>query len=457
MIDFVDPTTPVWPVYVLAAKDGGAGGNLRVLGGVLLILGLGLLATSKTFYRFRRYHLFARLISSGWPAIGVGILLGPAGFRVLDENIILQVRPLLIVGLGWIGAIVGMQARRELIARIPGVVWKWLVVDAIVTAVVFGVATAFIVSSWIVHDGAAWIVAPVGMIVAASIGWAAETRSLMSDRGQEELRLAAVIQGSAGLAAIVSIFVFGLVSTGAHPNASDDAAFVIPQAALRLIASVVLAVGIGFVGRYLLRQVGRSRPDMLVIFFSMVTIVAGVAAELNFSPLFSAMLAGLVIANLGGTKLREFERFILGAEQTAGTIFGLLAGILVIPSIGGWGWLLVAMITTARLSCKPLLTRFTLRRSPELLPAKSSLYVAPIRQSLVAVAIAVSLVVSDASLFNRRLLTVIVMVALLSEILPFVLTFVGGVRPAPFSRADAPAPEENPDETLSSPKGAARA
>ena len=77
-------------------------------------------------------------MSGGWVAIALGALLGPHFLHVIDGEVLLNVRPLIMIGLGWIGFIVGMQGRSELLMRVPGVLWKWTFSDAVLSIVLTG-------------------------------------------------------------------------------------------------------------------------------------------------------------------------------------------------------------------------------------------------------------------------------------------------------------------------------
>ncbi|MCL4197316.1 MAG: hypothetical protein KJZ69_07460 [Phycisphaerales bacterium] len=413
------------PLLILAAEGStgaGAGASaLRIFAAMVLLSGLAILATSKSLYRFQRNLLLARYMSGGWIAVLIGFLLGPWGANVVTDEMLLEVRPALMVGLGWIGAIIGLQARRSLLTAVPTAVRRWVAMDALAMIALGGLVSALALGQMLTADRAAWWVAPVGLLITACIGWAAETRSLGEQRTAAGRHLEVLVQAGAGLAAILAVCLHGLLMILPSRDASGDVVVSIPTGALRLLAAALLATGVGFIGRYLLQQAGRERRELLVIHIAMIAIISGIASELAVSPLFAAMLCGIVITNLGGPKLREFERFILRAEQPVAILFALLAGVLLDPRIGVWGAALVAGLVALRVAVKTPLMRLSLNRFDHALPGRSPLFRAPLRQSLVALALAVSLVLHESSILNQRLLTIVIVVGALSELLPFIL------------------------------------
>ncbi len=411
----------------MLALEGGSGNRaLHIFAALALLSILALAATSKSFYRFQRNRLVARYMSGGWLAVLVGFLLGPWGINVLSDEMLFEVRPALMFGLGWIGAIIGLQARQSLIRAVPPAVGRWVIYDTLLTIALVGAIAVGVLSQVMVQTSFAWWIAPVGLFITAGIGWAAETRSLGEAREPEVMHLSVLIQAGAGLAAIVAVLIHGLLMILPARAAGGDLVFSWSTGGLRLLASTMLAAAVGFVGRYLLQQAGRERRERLVVNIAIIAIISGIASELGVSPLFAAMLCGIVITNLGGPKLREFDRFVLRSEQPVAILFALLAGVLIDPRLGVWGWVLIAALTLVRLTVKRPLMRWCLRGYQPRLPSLSPLYRAPLRQSLVAMALGVAIVLDEASVMNRQLLTVVLVVGALSELLPFLL---GWARP----------------------------
>lgn len=410
---------------------------------ILVLAILALVASSPMTYRLRRSRMFGMLLSGGWLAIAAGALLGESGLGALERETLLRSSPLIMICLGWIGLMVGLQARRELFATLPRALWRLATIDVLVSAVVFGFLGWVAAALWISSvgapgtEGAAWRVMPALIIGAAAIGWTMETRSMRISRSLDSARLAVFVRGGGALGAIAAITLFGLIS---KPVARDPASGQLVLdwfgAGAKLAMSLAMAVTLGILGRYALRLAGRSRAELLAVFLGLVALVAGIAADLATSALFTAMLAGVVIANLGGPALRMFERFILRAEHVMAVLLAMLAGMLIDPAIGIWGLGLAMSIAILRLILKPWIFRVGIRPLSE--PVGSPLFIAPVRQAPMAMALGLGLVISDPTPLHQKMLTVVLLAGLTSEVLPLLLTLSksSGVTDAPSGSQD---------------------
>jgi hypothetical protein len=168
------------------------------------------------------------------------------------------------------------------------------------------------------------------------------------------------------------------------------------------------------VGKYALGLAGNNRDQQLVVFLGLVAFVAGVAAQAMVTPMFGAMVAAGVIANLHGQQLRWFERFIFKGEPLIAAIVALLAGVLLETSLSVGAVVLAGVLLALRLAIKPA----SLWWSAD--AGRSRLLVGAVRQSPIAIALGVGLVVEEGSRFSRELLSVLVVVGLLSELVVLV-------------------------------------
>lgn len=409
---------------------------------ILVLIAAGLLGTTKRAYRIRRSRPIALLVAGGWVSLLVGALLGPAVFGVIDREAVFQAVPLLGLGLGWIGLMVGLQLRLDLLRMLPRVVYAAAAVDTVVTILVFGAIVTFTLIFWTQRPEIGPLLLPAAFMITASLGWSLESRSLGA--GADDT-LALHLRASGALTGVVAILLFGLAAKLVLPDEIAGRRLAPGYMALKLAHSVLLAVAVGLIGRYMLRLAGRSKGSQFTVFLGIVAFLAGSAKQLDASPLITAMCAGAVIANTKSSAFREFEAFIFRAEHTFGILFGLLAGLMLEPVfapalLGG-----AAALVAARVAIKPFVfRRVTLAmqgkdpRAPHF-PAHSILYAAAGRQSPLMLALGVSLVLIEPSLLNKELLAIMVCVGVLAEVTPAVLarrSWGTGAAPAP--RTDQP-------------------
>ncbi|GAB4552062.1 MAG: hypothetical protein Tsb0013_14260 [Phycisphaerales bacterium] len=410
-----------WLTTLGASAEGTSVGELELLGVVAMLMALALFATSRRTLRLRRSRPMVVLISGGWLAVGVGVLLGPGLLGIVAaERVQEQLTPALQAAMGWVGLMLGLQARREVLTGLPRWVWRVVGLDALVVGMVFGVAGILGVWAWIgVWDrGGVWWGASV--LMCASAGWALETRSLVGTSSPPELEPARLAVRAGGtLSALVWILVLGLLLAFAPRDASGVVVIDPLGGAVRIAGASVAGVLIAFIGRFALRVAGKAPDARLAIFLGMVALSAGIAGQLGIPALAVAMTTGVVLANVTEAGVREFERFILRADLVVATLIALLAGLLLSPAIGVRELALGAGLAAVRLVAKPLVLRCG--RPDE--ATTGALSIATVRQSPVALAIALSGLLLEPSELMARVLSVLVISGVLCAMLPALLSW----------------------------------
>jgi hypothetical protein len=387
---------------------------------ILLIAALALAATSRLGFRLRRWRVTTALIGGGWMGIAAGAAIGPHGLGAVTPETVRAVTPLVVLGLGWIGLMVGLQASARVLRQVPTPAMRVFVIDALLSVAAFGALGWFGVRAWTggeTADAASGLWLMSALVACASLGWAMETRSLA--RGEEAAWRAgtATVRGAGGLASIAAILVFGVAFATTHETSEQARASELPPAGLaaaRVVVTALLGVAAGLLGRFALGEAGGSRGQSLAVVLGLVALVGGLAFEMDLSPLLVAGVAGAVMSNLAGTALRSFERTILKAEHASAVVFTILAGVLLDPAIGWGGAALAALIAALRVAIKPVALRAGAGGGAEL----GTLALASVRQSPIAVALGVALVVSTQDPTAQRLLTVLVLAGLLAQLAP---------------------------------------
>jgi hypothetical protein len=392
---------------------------------ILLIVIVALFSVSARTFRFRRSRIVVALVAGGWLHVGVGILIGPAMLGAVEETALSRLTPLLVVGLGWIGMMIGLQARREVLRELPRSLFVCAGIDIAVSVVVFGALSWFMLGKWAPGASAASLWPGVVLLTAASFGWLLETRSLRASSSPASARLALCVRGSGALCAMVAVLLYGLLAHASVRGQDNVMAFDWGDTGVKAAVTVLLAVMAGVIGRFALRLAGGNRSELLVIFIGLGALVAGAATSLGYSPMLASALVGAVIANLAGPALRRFERFIFQAEFVVASLFSILAGMLLDVRIGFGGVALAGALAGARYFFKSPAFSYGARirwsstdqdkGTPTRLPDTSPLYLAPIRQAPLAIALGVALVIAEFSPMSRKLLGVIVLTGLLTS------------------------------------------
>ena len=413
---------------------------------IVVVLVVALIATSARLYRLRRTRAMSLMFSGGWPALIVGVVLGPEVSGLIETDTILSATPLLIAGLGWVGLMVGLQGRRELLAKLPAGIGATVGVDCVVSAVLTGAVAIVGLGLW-TGWSRPWqdYVEPVALLVASATGWAMETRSLSSLSSAASQRVALLIRLTGGLAAMVAIAQFGFAEKLVARDAQGVLVTDLIGGGTGLAVTFALAALAGLLGRFAIRLAGRSDGEQLTVFLGLVAVVGGIASQLGYSPLLAAMVTGIVIANISTTDLLRFERFIIKAEHIIAFLVFALAGLLMRVWVG-WAEIGLALALVAvRVAIKPAIFQWG-AQSVQAAQADNgkvapvfevgAMRFSPIRQSAVAAPIALALTLIEPSDFNRSLLTIVALTGILSALVTVALAAWNG---RPRRRAEAPA------------------
>jgi len=398
---------------------------------ILLVAMLGMLATSVRLQRLRRFRSVSALMSGGWLWVAAGYLLGPQSLGVVSTDTIASLTPILVIGLGWISLMVGMQAQRSVLVTLPSWVWRVAAIDVLATSILVGGATWIALRRW--PGAQSPLAASVGvvMIVASAIGWSMETRWAMAKSPTGAHALVMLLRGAGGAVSLAAIALFA-VSQSLSPNgATTPAAGGFATLALTTIAMALFGVAAGVFTRWLLRLAADSRADFLVVLLGVVSLTAGLGASVGVSPMLAPFALGAASANLVGVRLRAFERVILEAEHVVAAIFATLAGALLLTPAGLNGYALAGAVLVWRVGAKPMLAWLAPRSEMDAQQAtpqpagRTRLRYREgfclIRQSPIAIVLGVALVVADPSDTARLLLGVVVLVGLGAEFASFLV------------------------------------
>ncbi len=408
----------------LAPDSGGVPIGFRIFLALVALGGLSIAAGSPLGRRLHRNRAVAALAAGGWFAVLAGAAIGPAGLDVIDAAIFAEVRPLLVVALGWVGLIVGLQLRLRVLQAVPNVVWRWVLVDAAVSASI-AIALGLAACGWWIEGffelaaespGLVIAIVPaIAALAASNLGWAPETRSLRIELSDRTRRIAVLVSAGAGLASVIAVATLGLTALPIAET-TEAVSFDARLGLVRLGVLAGIALLAGTAARFLLGSIERNSPQMLVVLLGLVCLVGGIADAAGIPPLLSGLLAGVVIANLPEGPSRELESVLRRGETAGAILLYAVAGVLATFE-PGWGAVLLALgLAASRTLLKTAWMSAALRGGGEELPRGTPLRLATVRQAPIAVAIAVSLVLVEDSQLSRTILSVVVLTGLLSSL-----------------------------------------
>ncbi len=408
---------------------------MQILIGISILVALALLASSKRFWSWRRTRLGAMLTTGGWIMVGVGFAIGQHGAGLVLPQHLYVVQPLILFCLGWIGMMVGMQLHRSIFKQMPGVIWKWMGMDTVLSILVLGGAAwggmlaAQAIGADVSIGGTVAVVSLAVLIGICGIGWSQEVRSLRR-RGVANVSAMTIVRATGALTSIVALLVYGLWMTMFSHTTVEGGVDVL-EVLVGLGLSVLIAVTMGGMGYWLMQIAGKGEGEFLVVLIGLVSFIAGAGATLGYSPLFIAMLSGVMIVNLPGKVFARFRRVILDAEQPVAMALMLVAGVLAEPEIGLLGLGIFVFVFLGRIVVKHVLHRRPLENA---LQSKGvgEILDGCMRQSPLAIALAAGYAISSfgegqgGGMTGGEVIMVVVLLGLASEVWPFMMDGIGG-------------------------------
>ncbi|MBI3183167.1 MAG: sodium:proton exchanger [Myxococcales bacterium] len=307
----------------------------------LAVAALSVLASSRRLLQAGRFFQLAQLAASGLLFLAMGAALGPSAAGMLSREDLFQSRPLLALGLGLGGILIGLHLDFRLLRGLPTQVYRAAALQSVSAFVLVALplAPVLFLTSKLSPLGAVGAAALLGAAASVSSGHLAVLwhRSGRIDRLRGlSLSLLAMLDDLSGLAVLALALAFG---------AADD-----PASGLGLVAMAAL-VGLlcGMLAAFLLH--GSSGPaERMAILLGSVALVSGAAAFLRVSTLISGLACGAMLALIGGRSadlvyraLARFERpaylvlvFLIGAHVELGRleIWAVLPGFVALRFMG---------------------------------------------------------------------------------------------------------------------------
>ncbi len=378
-----------------------AEGTLPTPGLVLVIVAVAvvaLLAGGARMERVARIPAVGALVHGGWIYCAIGICIGPLGADVIDSARLAALQPLVACLLALIGLIAGAQCAPAILRAIPTRLIGWVARDAALSCAIGAIVTLLLARALAGPldlagadkvPGALLLAASMGTLVAATCGWAPESRTLIASAQPRAVRLAVLIQAGGGLSALIAIALSSSCVIPLDPAEGGGMSWAPALGAPVLVATCVAALAVTAIAWLLLRDSSRDEPTATVTLFGALALVAGMSSAAAASPLLAGMLLGVCIAQLGRTSTRLLS-ITQASEPVAAAALFLLAGAQLRIDQGAVIWIAALALAAARRSLKPRTLRGSLGGERNLIALESPLARASVRQSPMAIAVALT-------------------------------------------------------------------
>ncbi len=332
---------------------------IKAILGLVILLTLAYLAGNQRVVRLEQRLRISQVITAGFPFVLFGLIAHMDGVGILSDPILREIRPLLPLGLGWIGFTIGFRFDLRRLENLPEGVGTALVLTTIlpflavvgVTSLLFGLLDG-VGDTTFLRD--AILLATAGAMTARTVP------ALISTRGAEPAavdRVTRIIK----LEEVIAFVGLILVASFFRP----DEALVgwrVPA-----VGWVFVTLGVGTILGGLVFALMRSisgTAETLVVILGSICFAAGMASYLRISPIVVCFIAGALLANLPGTWKDQIGGALTRLERPIYLIFLVIAGAY--WRVDQWqGWVLMLLFVGTRLATRFIGVRLFMGQYPD--------------------------------------------------------------------------------------------
>lgn len=288
-------------------------------------------------------HIFKTFPSLGPEYILLGFLLGPNISDILNNNILQQLNPIIALGIGWVGFLLGSQLSLQDLKKFPKHYYYISAGQSIVSyALVFLLAAAiFLINR---KDITLFDIYAISILAATGAITTPIVMGFLSRNFIKRGEIFRMLYFVSSMDAIWVIVPFTLSTIFAVIlfQENEKISFLILWALL----SIVLGIFLGYFLRSFLR-LKYNQNETLLLILGFLILGSGSAIYFNFSPLLVNFFCGVVIANTFEKKNQILE-MSARYEKIFYILFLILAGALwKAPSV--WIWNLFLLYFAGRI------------------------------------------------------------------------------------------------------------
>lgn len=328
----------------MVVPEGPTGDAIRTVLGLLALMALAFLAGDPRVKRLEALFGVSQVVAAGLPFFVLGMIAHLPAVSLLTDEVLVELRPLLEFGLGWIGLTAGLQFDVRAADAWPrgttGLTAVLTLVPFVTVALVFGLMLHGLeipaTNSRLLRDAATFGVA--GCL-------AAPTASALLSGSGLSARAIAVIRAVATLDDIAGVTLLALLSAFYRPE-TTMVTWTLPG-----VGWLFMTLGLGFsaaILTYAVLRAATSAAEFTALLLGAVALAAGSASFFSMSPIVICFMSGLALANLPGSYETQLRASLERLERPIYLLFLLVAGAL--WRFDFWqGWLLLPVFVVARL------------------------------------------------------------------------------------------------------------
>ena len=367
---------------------------IRAILGLVALLGLAYIGGHPKIQSLEHRLGISHLVTAGLPFVILGAVAHLPAIRVLSDAVLYQIRPLMVLGLGWIGLSIGYRFNAKLVdALAPGMATTGVLTAAVPFALVvascslwFAIAEHSSGRALAIDDvfGGFAFVRDSILLGTAGAMTARTAPSILKGLGADRdsvRRIWSIVEveqitGVAGLMLVAAYF---------RPQGAL-VSWQLPGTAW-LFITLGAGAAMGVVIHAVFGKI-RSGPEFSLLLLGSVAFTAGMGSFLRLSPVVLCFIVGVVMVNLPGGPKAQIREALIRLERPIYLLFLVIAGSL----WHGWewqGWTLMVLFVVARLFGKWVSVRMCERRAVSFLSAseRASLVFGPIGALSIAIVV----------------------------------------------------------------------
>jgi len=259
--------------------------------------------------------------------IAIGVMIGESGFKIIDHDAIMALRPFSYFALGLIGFMIGGELQKNVILRYGKQFINILLFEGasafLTVSVLVGVIGSFLLGDWKLS----WSIGLLLGAIASATAPAATTEVLreFKTRGPLTRTVLGIVAMDDGLA----LLLFAIASSIAGRLIDNAQAGGILRTFIHPLYEIGGSVIIGLLSGFILNKLLRKYVEqarLLAFSLGTILIVLGLALAAHFDMLLAAMTLGVVVVNFIPRKSKEVFKLVGEFTPPVYVLFFVLVG-----------------------------------------------------------------------------------------------------------------------------------
>ncbi len=289
----------------------------------VVILAAGYVGSRYIFSHIKLAREAQHIFLLGGEYILIGVILGPSVTNVLSPEVISSLTPIIMVGIGWLGLLLGNQLAWRNLRRFSMAMHEFLVLENL-----FYFILMVPILYWSLHTGLP-LSANMGSsgfwIILAGLAATSPTAiNIISHHLRVPMRFTMLLRFLSALDGVFAIVMLGVIYGLKHESARLG--FLVLSGWHWILVPIALGVLGGLFFHFLL-HFGKSDSELVLITMGIIIYVGGMAFLLKLSALFVAFIIGVITANYS-ERHAKLSQILSATEKPFYIVFLIFAGAL---------------------------------------------------------------------------------------------------------------------------------